>query len=137
MQLQSSSPRHSRRIAGRCLVGILALGAVVGTLTAQAEQPAATYSVAMTLDADGAQSAPRVLARGGEQFAVATGPWRIEMTVRAAPTAGNVWVAGKIYKDATVISAPTLLARLNDSATIKVGDNSAPFALSMVVSQVP
>ena len=91
----------------------------------------------MTLDADGAQSAPRVLARGGEQFAVATGPWRIEMTVRAAPTAGNVWVAGKIYKDATVISAPTLLVRLNDSATIKVGDNSAPFALSMVVSQVP
>ncbi len=137
MQLQLSSPHRSRRIAGRCLVGILALSAMFGALTARAEQPVATYSVAMTIDADGAQSAPRVLARGGEQFAVATGPWRIEMTVRAAPTAGNVWVAGKIYKDATVISAPTLLARLNDNATIKVGDSSAQFALSMVVSQVP
>lgn len=137
MQLQSSHPRPSRRIAGRCLVGVLALGAIFGTLAARAEPTAPTYSVAMTIDADGTQSAPRVLARGGEQFAVATGPWRIEMTVRAAKNAGDVWVAGKIYKDATVISAPTLLARLDGNATIKVGDGSAPFALSMVVSQVP
>ena len=137
MQLQSSSPRLSRRIAGRCLVGMLAAGAICATLAARAEPAAPTYSVAMTIDADGTQSAPRVLAKGGQQFAVATGPWRIEMTVRAAKTAGDVWVVGKVYKDATIVSAPALLARLDGNATIKVGDSRAPFALSLVVSQVP
>ena len=137
MQLQSTVPALSRRIAGRCLAGILATGAVFGTLAARAEPAAATYSVAMMIDAGGEQSSPRVLARGGEQFAVATGPWRIEMTVRAAKGAGDVWVLSKVYKDGKAVGAPNLLAHVNEKVGVKVDSNGDPFALSMVVTQQP
>lgn len=137
MQLQTTVPALSRRIVGRCLVGVLAAGAVFGTLAARAEPAAPTYSIAMTIDAGGEHSSPRVLAKGGEQFAVATGPWRVEMTVRAAKTAGDIWVVGKVYKDGAVLSAPTLLARLDGPVGVKIGSNVDPFGLSMVVTQQP
>jgi bla regulator protein BlaR1 len=137
MQLQSSAPRLSRRIAGRWLVGLLAAGAMFGTLAARAEPAAPVYAVAMTIDAGGTQASPRVLAKGGEQFAVASGAWRIEMTVRGAKEAGNVWVVSKVYKDGKVVGAPNLLAHLNEQVGVKVGDSVDPFALSMVVTQQP
>ena len=116
---------------------MLAAGALAGTLAARAEPAAPTYGVAMTIDAGDLHAAPRVLARGGEQFAVATGGWRIEMTVRAARDADTVWVVSKVYKDGAVVSAPTLLARLDGPAAIKLGSNVDPFALSMVVTRQP
>jgi hypothetical protein len=88
----------------------------------------------MTIDAGGEQSAPKVLARAGEKFAVASGEWRLEMTVRQAEAPGDVWLAGKLFKGPDVVSAPTLLTHLNEKATIKVGDSNKPFTLSMVVS---
>jgi bla regulator protein BlaR1 len=139
MQLQSTLPGLSRRVAGRCLFGLLVAGAVFGTLTARADQAAAapTYLVAMTIDAEGAQSTPHILVREGEQAAVATGPWRVEMTVRAAQTAGNVWVTSKVYKDTAVIGTPTLLVHVNEKAGIKAGDGADPLALSLVVTPQP
>jgi hypothetical protein len=59
------------------------------------------------------------------------------MTVRPAQKPDEVWLTGKVLKDGDVISAPTLLARLNEKATIKVGDAGRAFALSMVVSPQP
>jgi hypothetical protein len=53
---------------------------------------------------------------------VASGAWRVEMTVREAKTPGDVWLTGRILKGADIVSAPTLLARVNDKATIKAGD---------------
>jgi hypothetical protein len=137
MQLQSTLPAVSRRIAGRCLVGVLAAGAIFGTLAARAESAAPTYAIAMTIDAGGEQSAPRVLVKGGEQFAVASGAWRVEMTVRAAKVAGDVWVTSKVFQDGKVVSAPNLLAHLDGPVGIKLGSDVAPFALSMVVTQQP
>jgi len=75
-----------------------------------------------------------VLAKVGEQFAASSGEWRLEMTVRQSMTPGDVWLAGKVLKGNTIVSAPTLLAHLNEKATIKVGDSSNPFTLSMIVS---
>jgi type II secretory pathway component GspD/PulD (secretin) len=46
-------------------------------------------------------------------------------------------LAGKVYKGSEVVSAPTLLARLNDKATIKVGDGKDAMVLSMTVSPQP
>lgn len=128
-----------RRLAWRCVVSLLTVGAIAGTLSARAEEVAAAplYAVAMTHDVNGEQSAPRVLAKAGEKFAVASGEWRVEMTVRQAQTFGDVWLAGKLFKGSEVVSAPTLLAHLNKKATIKVGDSSTPFALSMIVSPQP
>jgi len=137
MQLQSIPPHLFRRIAGRCLVGVLAAGAMAGTLAARAEATAPTYSIAMTIDADGAQSSPRVLAKGGEPFAVASGAWRVEMTVSGAKEAGCVWVASKVYKDGKVVGAPNLLAHVNEKVGVKVGDSADPFALSIVVAPQP
>jgi len=124
MSLQLTPSGTIRRRAGRCVVALLATAAVAATLGARAEQAAAAplYVVEMALDAGGEQSAPRVLARAGEQFAVASGAWRIEMTVREAKTPGDVWLTGRILKGAAIVSAPTLLARVNDKATIKAGD---------------
>jgi beta-lactamase regulating signal transducer with metallopeptidase domain len=139
MSLQQTPSGTVRRFAGRCIVTLLATGAIAGTLGARAEQVASapTYLVQMALDAGGERAAPRVLARAGEQFAVASGAWRLEMTVRQAPTDGAVWLAGKVFKGDKVVSAPTLLARLNDKATIKVGDGNDAMVLSMTVSPQP
>ena len=136
MSLQLTSSGTVRRLVGRCIVGLLATGAIAGTLGARAEQVASapSYLVQMALDAGGERSAPRVLARAGEQFAVASGVWRLEMTVREAQPAGSVWLAGKIFKGKDIVSAPTMLARLNDKATIKVGAGSDAVALSVTVS---
>jgi hypothetical protein len=139
MSLQLTPSGTVRRFVGRCLVTLLATGAIAGTLGARAEQVAAapSYLVQMALDAGGERAAPRVLARAGEQFAVASGAWRLEMTVRQAQTDGDVWLAGKVFKGDKVVSAPTLLARLNDKATVKVGDGNDAMVLSMTVSPQP
>ena len=139
MSLQLSPSGTVRRLAGRCIVALLATGAIAGTLGARAEQAARapSYLVDMVLDAGGTRSAPRVLAKAGEPFAVAAGEWRLEMTVREAQASGSVWLAGKLFKGADVVSAPTLLARLDEQATIKTGDGDAAVTLSMTVSPRP
>ncbi len=136
MSLQLTPSGTVRHLVGRCIVALLAVGAIAGTLSARAEQAASApaYSVEMALDAGGEQSTPRVLAKAGEKFAVASGKWRIEITVRQAQTPGDVWLSGKLFNGTDVVSAPTLLARLNEMATIKVGDGNKPFTLSMIVS---
>jgi hypothetical protein len=48
-----------------------------------------------------------------------------------------VWLTGKVFKGSKVISAPTLMAHVNENVVIKVGENSDPFSLSMVVSAQP
>jgi beta-lactamase regulating signal transducer with metallopeptidase domain len=132
MSLQLPPSGTTRRRAGRCIVALLATGAIAATLGARAEQVAAapSYVVDMMLDAAGTRSAPRVVARAGEQFAVAADDWRIEMTVREAKTPGEVWLTGRILKGTSIVSAPTLLARVNEKATVQAGD----VTLSMTVS---
>jgi bla regulator protein BlaR1 len=137
MQLQSTPPHPSRRLAGRCLLGLCAAGALFAALAVQAGQPAATYSVALTIDAGSVHSAPRVLAKDGQQFAVATGPWRVETTVRAAKSAGDVWIASKIYKHQKIVGTPTVLAHVGASVGVKVDDDDGQLALLMVVVQAP
>ena len=61
-------------LAGRCILALLAASAFGATLGVRAEQPATgpVYAIAMQLDEGGKRSTPRVLARAGETFAVAT-----------------------------------------------------------------
>ena len=153
MSLQQNPPGTVRRHAGRCVVALLALGALGATLGVRAEQATATpayavsadahangaaartyYGVAFDVDANGERWAPRVLTQADERFSVASGEWRIEMTVRPGPAPDQVWLAGKLSKAGAVVSAPTLLARFNEKATIKVGDGDQVFSLTMVVS---
>jgi bla regulator protein BlaR1 len=139
MSLQLTPSGIVGRLAGRCIATVLVAGSFTGTLSAHAEPVAAapTYAVAMVLEAGGEKSAPRVLAKAGEQFAVASGDWRVEMTVRQSKTSDDVWLTGKVFKGSKVISAPTLMAHVNENVVIKVGENSDPFSLSMVVSAQP
>lgn len=124
MSLQLTPSGTIRRRAGRCIVALLATAAVAATLGARAEQAAAapSYLVEMALDAGGERSTPRVLAKAGEPFAVASGAWRVELTVREATTPGDVWLTGRILRGADIVSAPTLLARVDEKATIKTSD---------------
>lgn len=139
MQLQATPPGSSRRIAGRCIVVLLAASAVFGTLAARAGQAAIArnYAIQLALVTKGESSVPRVQARDGEKFAVATGPWLVEMTVRAAATPGDVWVASKIYKDANVVGNPTVLAHLNEPAGIRVEDGPDPISMMVLVKPQP
>ena len=139
MSLQLSSPGTARRLAGRCFVADLAAGAMAATRGARAEQAAAasTYSVAMTLDAGAEHAAPRVVAKAGEAFAIASDNWRIELTVRPAQSFNDVWIVGKLIKNEKVVGTPTLLTRLGEKATVKAGDGEQALGLSMVVSKQP
>lgn len=152
MRLQQSPPGTIRRLAGRSALVLLTLGAFGATLGARAEQAAPRYAVAMKLDGasaqapvkiyavalqmqeGGSQAAPRVLTRAGEQFSVENGAWRLDMTVRQADTPDKVWITGRLLKNRETVSAPTLLARVGEAATIRVGEGDQAFSLSMTVS---
>lgn len=88
----------------------------------------------MQLDEGGKRSSPRVLARAGETFAVATDAWRLEMTVRQADAPGQVWIKGALYKGKEQVGPPPLLARVGEAASVKVGEGPETFAVSMTVS---
>lgn len=139
MSLQLSAPGITRRLAGSCIVAVLAAGAMTATLGARAEQvaTASTYSVAMTLDAGADHAQPRVLARAGEAFAIESDSWRIELTVQPAESANQVWIAGKLINNGNVVGSPKVLTQLGEKATVQAGDGKQAIALSMVVSKQP
>lgn len=160
MQLQHTPPGTVRRLAGRCILTLLAAGAFGATLGARAEQAASTVGpryavdlamatasapdIAFTLKADafvrqpGKQGIPRILAAAGEQFAVTSGEWRVEMTVRPGDAPDQVWLAGKLFKGTNLVSEPKLLTRVGEPATVKVGDGgSKDFSVAMTVTPQP
>jgi len=160
MQLQHTPPGTVRRLAGRCILALAAVGAAGATLVARADPAAspaapryavdlamATASapdIAFTLKADAFASQsdrkgiPRILTAAGEKFAVASGEWRVEMTVRPGDAADQVWLAGKLFKGASLVSEPRLLTRVGEPATVKVGDGgSTDFSVAMTVTPQP
>jgi hypothetical protein len=84
MSMQLFTSKIVRRFARLGIATALIASSFTGALSAHAEEVTATplYAVSMALEAGGEKSSPRVLAKAGEQFAVASGEWRIEMTVR-------------------------------------------------------
>ena len=132
----STAPSTTLRRLTACAAAIVALAAATGAHAAPAVAPP-LYAVAMTLDAHGDKSAPRVLAKAGEPFAVASGGWRVEMTVNPAQDGDDVWVTGKILRGNEVVSAPTVRAHLDEPATVRVADGDAPFTLSLTVARQP
>lgn len=158
MSLQQALPGTFRRLAGRCAVVLLAAGAFGATLGVRAEQaPAAgAYSVALVIDtaqdepvrieADAfdkradERAIPRIVTHAGEPFAVASNGWRASVTLRRAESGDTVWLATQVFKGEKLVGAPTLLARLGERATVKVGDDGAAggaFTLSMTVTPQP
>jgi len=160
MNLQHALPGSLRRVLGRCAVVLLAAGAFGATLGVRAEPAASApmYSVALSLDGgvqepesirlhfnamerDESDTASplHILARSGESFSVASDGWRIDMTLRQGDAADQVWLAGKLYKDKALVSTPTLLTRLGEQATVRVGDGDgdALFSLVMKVTAKP
>jgi len=139
MHLQLTPSGIVHRFAGRCIATVLVAASITGSFSAHAEPATTTptYAVAMALESRGEKSAPRILAKAGEQFAVASGDWRVEITVRQGKTPADVWLTGKVFKGSAVVSAPTLMAHVNEQAVIKVSEGSGPFSLAMVVSPQP
>jgi beta-lactamase regulating signal transducer with metallopeptidase domain len=156
MSLQQTPPGQLRRLAGRCTLALLVAGGFFATLGVRAAQPAATpkYAVALEikdagrllvplkLAADsfqetGKQSLPRVLTSAGEKFSVSSGEWRLDMVVSPANTPETVWLAGKLFKGTTLVTAPKLLARIGEAATVRVGDGDKDFSMAMTVTSQP
>lgn len=155
MSLQQALPGTLRRIAGRGTLALLAAGAFGTTLGVRAEQAASVpqYSVAMAIgeaktavsfqlkaegfEGDGKGSIPRVLTPAGEKFSVSTGEWRLDMIVHPAETSDKVWLTGKLFKGAALVTAPTLLARVGEPATVRVGEGDEAFSMAMTVTPQP
>lgn len=115
------------------------LAAVIGAcaLQAYAQVPAAgTYEVRMKLGIHGEDSAPRLLVRENEAFAVAGEhggkAWRVEFTLDRTAGARGVRLAGRIIEDGRTLAAPVLVGKLGDQVGVQVGDD---VRLSMVVRQ--
>jgi len=120
-------------------LGKLTLAALIGAcaLQVQAQAPAAgTYEVRMKLAIHGEDSAPRLLVREHEPFAVAGEhggkPWRVEFILDKTGDARTVRLAGKIIEDGRTLAAPVLVGKLGEQLGVKVGDD---LRLSMVVHQ--
>ena len=156
MSLQHTPPGTIRRFAGRCTLALLAAGALTATLGARAEQTvsAPRYSVAMAigsvsapavsfkLTADelgqaGKQGLPRVITPAGEKFGVSSGEWRLEMMLHPADTSDKVWLTGKLFKGDALVTAPTLLTRIGEAATVRVGEGDEAFSMAMTVTPQP
>jgi len=120
-------------------LGKLTLAALIGAcaLQVQAQAPAAgTYEVRMKLGIHGEDSAPRLLVRENEPFAVAGEhggkPWRVEFTLDKTGDARTVRLTGKILDGGQTLAAPILVGKLGEQVGVKVGDD---LRLSMVVRQ--
>jgi len=104
-------------------LGLSALFAAAGL---HAQTPAARYDVNMTIGIHGEQSAPRLLVRQGEPFAVAGEhggkPWRVEFTLDRTQDR-MVRLTGKIFEDGETIAAPVLVGPLGEGVSVKVGDD--------------
>jgi len=139
MSLSHTPPGTFRRLAGRCMLALLAAGAIGATVGARAGQATGpTYSVAMQIDDSGKRSTPRVLARAGESFAVASDAWRVEMIVSQADSPGEVWLKGKLFRGQEQVGAPTLRTRVGETATVKVGNGGGKdFSIGMIVLPQP
>jgi hypothetical protein len=145
MSLQQGQFGKIRRLAGRLAVLSLALGAAAGSVLARADvavAPAAMYDVAITMSAGGAQSSPRVLARGGEAFAIANEQegvrWRTEFVIDKIAATDTLKVSGKIERGTELFARPTLVGRLGEPIAVKVTDAAGhDFALTMVVREAP
>jgi len=156
MQLQHTPPGSFRRVAGRCMLALLAAGAFGATLGARAEQAAPRYAVDLAMATASApdirfklkadsfsqqnnqHGIPRILTAAGEQFAVESNGWRVEMTVRPGDAPDQVWLAGRLFKDKNLVSEPKLLTRIGEPATVKVGDGGAQdFSVAMTVTPQP
>jgi len=154
MSLQQTVPGTIRRLAGRCIVALLALGAFGAAVGVRADQavPAAAYAVAMTIatasggapvnveagafetDPNDGKSTPRVVTRAGESFSVASSGWRVEMIVRPAKTEQEVWIAARLFNGGKLVATPSLLSRIGERSAIKVGDAGKTLELALVVT---
>lgn len=139
MNMQLFTSKIVCRFARLGIATALIASSFTGALSAHAEDvpPTPLYAVSMALEAGGEKSSPRVLAKAGEQFAVASGEWRIEMTVRQGKIPTDVWLTSKIFKGLNVGSTPNLMAHLNEKAAIMVGNTDDTFSSSMVISLQP
>lgn len=140
MSLQQTSPGIVRRLAGRFLLALLVVGGIGATLTVRAEQATAAplYSVHMTVDPGDGSAAPHSVTWLADEFSLKkAGDWQLDMTVKPAQAPAEVWLSGKISKGTETVGAPTLLARIGEPATIKIGDGAHPFTVTMIVSRQP
>lgn len=155
MQLQHTPPGTFRRLAGRCTLALMALGAFGATLGARAQQPVVVpqYAVALaiadgpaavglkltadTFEDQGNGALPRVITPAGEKFSVTSGEWRLDMMVHPGKQPDQVWLTGKLFKGAVLVTAPTMLTQLGERASLRVGDDDKAFAMAMTVTQQP
>ncbi|SFD32376.1 M56 family metallopeptidase [Massilia yuzhufengensis] len=156
MSLQHTSPGPLRRLAGRRILALLAVAACGATLGVRAEHAAsvARYSVSIAIaegrpapvtfelkaegfETSGKQAIPRVVTPAGEKFSISTGEWRLDMVVNPAATPDKVWLDGKLFKGAALVTTPKLLVQVGERASLRVGDGDGAISMAMIVTPQP
>lgn len=160
MSLQQTPPGTIRRFAGRCALAVLA-AATFGTtvaLGARADTALPGYQYAVTWNLTGPNggtvpvkihmegavrnegghpSQPRILVRPGGKFSVDTGEYQMDVHVRQADTPDKVWLATRLFRNKEPFNAPTLLVRVGEAASVRMGDGADAITLSMTVAPYP
>ena len=130
-----AAPRRLRMLTALVLSGVAVAGGQIAWAASaekvaaaglHAHTPAARYDVNMTIGIRGEQSAPRLLVKQGEPFAVAGEhggtPWRVEFTLERTQDR-MVRLTGRILDDGKTIAAPVLVGPPGEAVRVKVGDD--------------
>lgn len=116
---------------------VFLLAALIASM-AHAADPK-TYTVAMTMTTPNNTSSPRLMVREGESFKVSVGEADEKMSASFVITpagAGTVKLAGSLRCADGKESRPVLIARLNETAGVKIqGPGDKPCELSLLVSE--
>jgi beta-lactamase regulating signal transducer with metallopeptidase domain len=144
MSLQQTQPGTTRRLAGRlilaAIVGAAGFAAVMARANDAAAPQAGWYSLALTMKGPGFESAPRIVARGGQVFVVSNESkgttWRAEFVVKQVSAAEKtVLLAATIKKGADIVAQPKLLGHLGERMGLSVGSAAERFDLAVVVNE--
>ena len=128
----------ARRLAGRLTIGLLLAAGGISAWAAQgAAAHSASYSVAMRINANGTESAPRIVTRAGEQAVISIGPEdkRLTLQLKLTPSSEEtVYLHSTLSLNGEVISKPVLLLKKDQPGSIAVGKDGVDFKMEFTVS---
>lgn len=130
----------ARRVIGQFTIGLLLAAGGISAWAAQgATLDAPTYSVAMRVQVNGADAAPRIVTRAGEEASISVGPddKRITLNLKLTPSGAEaVYLHSSLSLNGEVVSEPILLLKKDQPGSIAMAKDGADLRMEFTVSEV-
>lgn len=130
----------ARRVIGQFTIGLLLAAGGISAWAAQgATLDAPTYSVAMRVQVNGADAAPRIVTRAGEEASISVGPddKRITLNLKLTPSGAEaVYLHSSLSLNGEVVSKPILLLKKDQPGSIAMAKDGADLRMEFTVSEV-